>query len=674
MTITSLTIGAVEYITKVGQESFAINDETGGRIGTCSFTITDTHAAIAALSKAEVIVYTGATKRFGGYIGTVEQQRINSLQSQASIVCRDYNSLLDSVTVPSEAYAAQTDEAILDDLFTTYLPAVSTVPVVQVKASVTVTFSNQTLRQCVETLANLTDAEWYIDANKALQWYDSAATTANIVELQESPDVPIDHAPSDLAGWGTWHATYTASAEKLAEDDVNNPHFIYKIPTGLSVGDYCVFSADVKAAERTWILLWSNASGGTQTAYYDLTDGVVGSTAGSPDTKIEELGDGVFRCYMGLTIGAGQTRFDIYIALSGSASYQGIPGYGVYVYAARVSTGIPFQLAPFTHTEDWQNLCNSVTVVGKTTTSEGAPTFPAIYDGNEPATAWRGDTVYPPDPGIYNSDYTLTPRNNENSGAYVLAVGLMRFDTSSLPDDATVVTARLKFKQNNISSGTPSAYYLGVEWYAWDGTVGTDDYTSTPSNSAAGYVSLTTIALQGTPAWHEWELTTPNNVSKTGYTGFRWHMKFVGTPSGVNSIEIEEAAPDQPQLILTWETSSTVSETRTDATSIGIYGTFKRTVYDASILTAAQAQLRGDVELARYAYPEEYGNIAWRRDGINRGDVVRIVSASYGVDADYHLARVSMRQLPGGITEYSAQYGRYQPDIVNLLRKLSATS
>ena len=65
MTITSITIGAVEYISKIDQENFTISDETGGRIGTLSFLLFDTHANIAALAMGgEVIAYVGATKRF----------------------------------------------------------------------------------------------------------------------------------------------------------------------------------------------------------------------------------------------------------------------------------------------------------------------------------------------------------------------------------------------------------------------------------------------------------------------------------------------------------------------------------------------------------------------------------------------------------------------------------
>jgi len=219
MTVTSITIGGAEYISKINKEDFSIADETGGRIGTCSFRLFDTHANIAALAMGgEVIVYVGATKIFGGYLTRVEPRLMNQTITTATCLCQDYNSLLDTVTVPLESYAAQTDEAILDDLFSEYLPVVSTTAVVQVQASVTVTFTNKTLRQCVETLMNLTGAEGYVDADKALQYYDPAAKAVNIIELQESPDVPISAGPTALDGWAAVYSDYVSTITRLEED------------------------------------------------------------------------------------------------------------------------------------------------------------------------------------------------------------------------------------------------------------------------------------------------------------------------------------------------------------------------------------------------------------------------------------------------------------------------
>ena len=674
MTITSITIGAVEKISKIQMEGFSLNDETGGRIGVCGFTIIDTHAAIAAIARAEVIVYVGATKIFGGNIGTVEPRWINATESQAQIVCQDYNALLSAVTVPSEAYAAQTDEAILDDLLSTYLPAVSTADVVQVKASVTVIFTNQTLRQCVETLANLTNAEWYIDADKKLQYYDSAAKTANKIKLLQSSGAVVE--TSTFAGWRVSQCTYAANEL----NEITSGDTTHWIDTGAASktfenGEDYVIWFDVKAKERSWVCIYTNATGAAKTAYFDIGNGAIGYTASGITASITEIGDGVYRCMVAFTAGTTSGYCALYIAeADADASYVGVAGYGIYLYGAYWGKGIPFLLAPFTHTEDWQNLCNSVTVVGFTADEGGQFTYRVSADSDD-GFVYYTDTSWYPTGGtpFVDTSGDWQVRANNAAGTYLHSCGLVAFDTSAIPDDAVVTAAQLRLCLGTSIVHADGASF-GIEWYTV-GTIDIGDHTTTFADTAFPEALLAVWASQAPGYMFGLTLTTPTNVNKTGKTGFRLHIKRVSAPTGDNALYIVGGATDanRPQLVVTYTYTPTITETRTDATSIGIYGTFKRTIYDESILTAAQAQLRGDVELARYAYPEEFGNIDWRRDGIKRGDVVRIVSAIHGVDDDYHLARVTTR-LDSGVMTYSGQYGRHQPDLINLLRKQAELS
>lgn len=674
MILTSITIGGSEYISKIDQENFTLVKETGGRIGTLTFDLYDTHSNIAAIAMGgAVIAYCGATKHFAGTLARVEPQLVNETYAVARCLCQDNNALLDSVTVPSETYTAQTDEAIIDDLFSTYLPAISTTAVVQVKASVTVTFTNKSLRQCLETLRGLTNAEFYVDADDKFQYYDGAAATANIIELQESPDVPIDHAPGNLNGWTSVRSDYVLSTERLEEDaTAGATHYIH-VPSSVVVvnGDYYVLSVDVKADERTDVALLTNISGGNQYAFFDIDAGTAGTAVGSPDTNIQEIGDGVFRCSIGVTAGAASGTFQVYLADGENTIYNGVSGQGVYLYAARVSTGVPFLLDGFTYTRDWQSRANSVTVVGLSTTSADEDPHTAATGTNEPGSFYSLDSGYPPPAtgdGGYDVSADFDLANAYSGGQYGYRLAFLRFDTSAIPNDAVVTRARLELYV--IDTNISDAFDLGIEWYAFDGSAWTTDYTTTPSNSAYGYLGLASIAY---PAWASFELSTPTNVNKTGYTGFRLHPKRSSAPGGNNELILGDTGTTLPRLTVWWTLTSGISETRTDAVSIAAYGTFKRTIYDDKILTAAEAILRADVELDRCANPQEYGTIPFAADGIDRGDVVRIVSGVHGIDADFHLAALTI-QWREGIQTNIGQYGLHQPDAIKRLRELSATS
>jgi hypothetical protein len=95
------------------------------------------------------------------------------------------------------------------------------------------------------------------------------------------------------------------------------------------------------------------------------------------------------------------------------------------------------------------------------------------------------------------------------------------FDTSALPDGATIVDAKLEMKLHHIVVQGGEVKPLNLEWFDHGGTISTDDH-------AAGDVGTTAAAIAAA-TWQAWAdestrtitLTNPTSISKTGETGLR---------------------------------------------------------------------------------------------------------------------------------------------------------
>jgi hypothetical protein len=130
---------------------------------------------------------------------------------------------------------------------------------------------------------------------------------------------------------------------------------------------------------------------------------------------------------------------------------------------------------------------------------------------------------------------------------YRVLVGLVRWDTSSLPADATVTAASFRWWQ--VAKASADTRSLAAEWYAgsnwpideadWTSTVGTDAHAGTLINDFI------------TNADNDIVLTNLSNVSKTGYTGLRLHVTGA-TPSGENYLAYSpfDGTFTEPRLIV----------------------------------------------------------------------------------------------------------------------------
>jgi hypothetical protein len=134
---------------------------------------------------------------------------------------------------------------------------------------------------------------------------------------------------------------------------------------------------------------------------------------------------------------------------------------------------------------------------------------------------------------------------------YRVYVPLLRFDTSAIPDTATITSATLKVYVN--TKVNQDSRNLVAEWYAasnWP--IDTADYALDSTASALAPVDIGTIA---TSTFDAFALRNVGSVSTTGYTGLRLHVDG-GAPAGDNYVQFaafdSTTGTPKPQLVVTY--------------------------------------------------------------------------------------------------------------------------
>lgn len=170
-------------------------------------------------------------------------------------------------------------------------------------------------------------------------------------------------------------------------------------------------------------------------------------------------------------------------------------------------------------------------------------------------TIWSQGASYPPTGGTIfrsDSDVVISPakiRHQIDPTPYYVYVGLLKFNTSAIPDTANIASAFLRLMVTEVrnDSGDRS---LTVGYESWNGTDA--DYTTTVGTSANGGIPLGSIGA-GTL---EIPLSSPNtSIVKDGTTYFKLHISGGAPPSaGVNWVKFTSAdsSADGAKLIVAY--------------------------------------------------------------------------------------------------------------------------
>lgn len=128
----------------------------------------------------------------------------------------------------------------------------------------------------------------------------------------------------------------TLTADKIVEAASTGFHSILQ-SNASRVGVPYTFSVYLKAAERTWALVWFDAE--SAGAYVNLSTGELGTVSSGVTASVTSVGDGWYRCVISknIVIGAGVA---VYTATSnGGASYVGNGTSGIFAWGAQLVEG-----------------------------------------------------------------------------------------------------------------------------------------------------------------------------------------------------------------------------------------------------------------------------------------------------------------------------------------------
>jgi hypothetical protein len=136
-------------------------------------------------------------------------------------------------------------------------------------------------------------------------------------------------------------------------------------------------------------------------------------------------------------------------------------------------------------------------------------------------------------------------------GSYFVNVPSLRFDTSGLPDGATITSATLKVyvikKVDGDNRNLMAEWYAGSSW-----PIDASDYSLDSSGSALAGSDVTALSVG---AVNSFGLSGVSAVSTTGMTGLRLHLSG-GQPAGDNYVQMAafENAKPEAQLVVTYTT------------------------------------------------------------------------------------------------------------------------
>src|SRR5215216_1593182 len=104
-------------------------------------------------------------------------------------------------------------------------------------------------------------------------------------------------------------------------------------------------------------------------------------------------------------------------------------------------------------------------------------TFEIQANADDGFTAAQEDGVYPPSyvgEGMLSTEVQITKSNTGT--IYTIRAGLLRFDTSALPDNATITAARLRVQVTGLSLSADGKL-IAADYFDWtDGSIG--DYSA----------------------------------------------------------------------------------------------------------------------------------------------------------------------------------------------------
>ncbi len=275
-----------------------------------------------------------------------------------------------------------------------------------------------------------------------------------------------------------------------------------------------------------------------------------------------------------------------------------------------------------------------------------------IGASDDDGTVEKESTSYPPTGSVTVSDTTATDDivKRKAGSLYTERLALDRWDTSSLPDSATVTAATLRVRITSIA-GDADARNLVGEWYVFTGSLSSGDYSTPPQGSDAYSVDISNL-VNG----QDNDITLSDvaaNINLTGNTGIR-HGVSGGTPTGSNGAawaSFNHASLNPARLLVTYTDPSaavtgTIGDGATEQEVRDGGGTIILTLTDTTwVATGAtfDAQRQNIIDGLDAADAQSNGWNAEVRDKLGVSSVVRTsdtiatITISASDVEDYHI-------------------------------------
>ena len=193
------------------------------------------------------------------------------------------------------------------------------------------------------TLTGSTGETWTLNGSAVI--HPTNYPIVGYVPWEARTNLCLQSQTFDNASW-TWNAATisanaavapdgTTTADKLVETATNDWHVVYQAGFALAANTHSVYA---KAAERS--VLQITIVGGTDTANFDLQNGVVG-TVSAGTSRIEPAGNGWYRCYFTPASTSSSIQLSVQTSTSAArqAAYAGDITKGIYIYGAQVELG-----------------------------------------------------------------------------------------------------------------------------------------------------------------------------------------------------------------------------------------------------------------------------------------------------------------------------------------------
>jgi len=262
----AVTVGGTTFTTKIIPGSLNITNVLTRQIDTCTFTI-EGASATPPSDWDEIIITDAGTRIFAGYVVNVEEVLGADLDIDYRISGSDYAILLEKAFVREE-FTNQTDAQILNSLFTDYLSEINATTYVSTTNTIPkIRFNRVSLRQALDLLADLGNADWYIDYNKNLHFFVNEENFASF-SLSDAPDLsasfPYDGLMITRDGSGVINRIEIVGGDYLSEDQtfylegtgqdnrIIMPFNMYEPEAG---GGLKVYRNDNTEASPTWTQL-----------------------------------------------------------------------------------------------------------------------------------------------------------------------------------------------------------------------------------------------------------------------------------------------------------------------------------------------------------------------------------------------------------------------------------